>query len=62
MLSTAEQLVPLVNSNRRRARKNPLTKKQVRMITEQVAMRNRLGRFTLFPEDLEAMLENEEEA
>lgn len=61
MISSREELLRNVNALRRREGKRPLTKAQIRMIDEQVAMRARLGRFTLFPKDLETMIENEKE-
>lgn len=61
MISSREELLRNVNSLRRREDKRPLTKAQIRMIDEQVDMRNELGMFTLFPDDLRARLAREEE-
>jgi len=61
MISSRDELIRNVNSLRRREGKNPLTKKQIRMIEEQVSMRADLGRFTLFPDDLRAELEKAKE-
>jgi len=60
MLSTPDVLIRNINILRSREGKRPLTKAQISMIEEQVAMRVELGRFTLFPDDLRAELEREE--
>lgn len=51
--SSPEELIANVNALRKREGKRVLNKRQVAMIHEQVIMRARLGRFTLFPEVLE---------
>jgi len=60
MLSSPDVLIRNINILRSREGKRPLTKAQITMIEEQVAMRADLGRFTLFPDDLRADLEREE--
>jgi len=60
MLSSPDVLIRNINILRSREGKRPLTKAQIAMIEEQVAMRADLGRFTLFPDDLRADLEREE--
>lgn len=56
----SDLLIRNMNALRRREGKNPLTKAQIRMVEEQVAMRARLGRFSLFPAILEREIAEKE--
>lgn len=58
----SDLLIRNMNALRKRENKRPLTKTQIRMVEEQVAMRARLGRFSLFPAILEKELAEREAA
>jgi hypothetical protein len=49
-----------MNALRKREGKRPLTQEQIEQVKRQVTMREHLGRYTLFPEDLERELAKEE--